>query len=215
MPRLIRLPRLAWTILCTSILPSAAHAGTLGAERASLSLDSSFHAAQGQPAPAFGDAGSWWWSVGGGGAIGGRRVGTNVNANIQLHYFIVDDFEMGLEFGGWLFDQPGGVPGADDAIGANFNLNFRWHFIDRGPWTVFAEAGAGVLGASNEVPNGGTEFNFTPRAGLGMTRSLGPGGARLMVGARWQHISNARIDGSDRNPGEDAAMAYASVVFPF
>lgn len=159
----------------------------------------------------FGEAGTWWWSVGGGFAAGDKTTNGNTNINFGLHTFLVDRFELGLEFGGWFFNQDN----QDDALAANFNLQFRWHFISRKRMSVFAEAGAGVIGATDEVPNTGSEFNFTPRAGMGVTWRLGQGPARLVVGGRWQHISNARTAGTDRNPGTDNGMAYVSVMWPF
>ncbi len=159
----------------------------------------------------FAQGGTWWWSVGAGGQLGGRRLDSAVTGNVQFHYFLVDNFEIGLEFSGHFFDQPTG----GDAIGVGFNPNFRWHFFKRDRFTVFVDGGAGILGTTDEVPDRGTEFNFTPRAGLGLTWQPGEGAMRIMFGARWQHVSNARIDGSERNPGMDNAMVHLSVMFPF
>lgn len=185
-------------------------------DRASLRWDAAPPVVQPSDEPAapppFGEKGSWWWSVGGGAAFGDPTTDGNYSANFELHTFLVDQFELGLEFGGTFFNQHR----QDDAIGGNFNLNFRWHFISKERYTVFAEAGAGLLLATDEVPNGGSEFNFTPRAGMGMTWRFGEGPARLMFGVRWQHISNGRTQGgADRNPGTNNAMVYASILFPF
>ena len=92
---------------------------------------------------------------------------------------------------------------------------FRWHFIDRGSWTVFTDAGIGALLATEEVPTGGTNFDFTPRAGLGFTHQLGDSSSRLIVGVRWAHFSNARLTGDDDNPGRDDIMFYGGVILPF
>jgi hypothetical protein len=40
-------------------------------------------------------------------------------------------------------------------------------------------------------------------------------GARLMIGLRWQHISNGRIEGDSNNPAFDGLCAYAALVIPF
>jgi hypothetical protein len=53
--------------------------------------------------------------------------------------------------------------------------------------------------ASNPVPHEGTDFNFTTRVGLGATHRLNHN-THLIGGARWFHLSNARIHGGDQNP---------------
>ncbi len=168
-------------------------------------------AAQAVAAPQYGEPGAWWVSVGGGGGVGADNNNFDATAFVSLSTFLVQDFELDLEFAGWWFDQDK----QDDSGAGNFNLLFRWHFLDKGDWTLFADAGAGVLLATDEIPDGGSEFNFTPRAGVGATVRLGNSPNRLLVGARWQHISNARVFGDSRNPGRDAAVIYAALVFPF
>jgi hypothetical protein len=76
-------------------------------------------------------------------------------------------------------------------------------------------AGIGVMGATGDVPDGGTPFDLMPRAGIGVTKQLTDDGLRLDVGVRWHHISNARINGDDENPSRDGAMLYAGLIFPF
>ncbi|MBS0196098.1 MAG: acyloxyacyl hydrolase [Planctomycetes bacterium] len=156
----------------------------------------------------YGASGSKWWTVGGG--AGTEFDGVDANVFGSFNYFIVDDVEIDAELGGWYFVQDG-----TDAAGINPAINFRWHFVNTGDWTVFADIGIGVLFATDDVPEGGTSFDFTPRAGMGFTRALDDHGTRLLVGARWQHFSNARIFGDDDNPGRDDIMLYLGVVFPF
>lgn len=181
-------------------------AGAAAHDRADLTLRLS----QARPASQFGKAGSWWLSTGSGAAFAGRDNNVGYNAFVGFSAFLVDDVELNLELAGWYFDQQG-----DDAGAGNFNLVFKWHFLDEGDWSLFVDAGAGVILSTDEVPPGGTGFNFTPRAGLGATFRLGDSPNRLLIGARWQHISNARIEGDDSNPGRDSAMVYAGVMFPF
>lgn len=159
----------------------------------------------------YGKAGTWWGAVTGGYA---RSVNSGVSNEGSAHFtastFLVDTFELALEFGGWYFNQPG-----QDAFAPNFNLIFRWHFFHDGDLTVFGDAGAGLLWATDPVPFDGTRFNFTPRAGVGFTHALGDDGTRFILGVRWHHISNARVVGAGRNPGRDGVHLYAGVVFPF
>ncbi|HRQ71803.1 MAG TPA: acyloxyacyl hydrolase [Phycisphaerales bacterium] len=156
-------------------------------------------------------AGSTWLTLGGGVAPD-FTDNTDYNAFLAWSKFLVDDVEFMLELGGWYHDQPD-----DDAFGFNPNLVFRWHFLKSEDlaWTVYADAGVGLLLATDDVPQGGTNFNLMPRAGAGVTRRITDDGARLILGVRWHHISNARINGQDENPSRDALMFYAGVTFPF
>ncbi len=150
-----------------------------------------------------------WWTLGTG--IADDFDGsTDIPIRGAYSYFLGDGIEFSLELDGWYFAQKG-----DDAVGASISTIFRWHFIRKDPWTVYIDAGIGVMGASDEVPDGGTEFNFMPQAGAGVTRRLNDAGLRLQLGARWHHISNARTQGDDENPDRDSLMIYGGLIFPF
>ena len=161
----------------------------------------------------FGRAGSWWWSVGSG-VANDFSDATDINAHGIISTFLADELEFGVEAAGWYFDQPGQNTG-----GVSGSMIFRWHFAhdDDYRWSVFGDVGIGLLGGFDEVPDGGTGFNFLPRAGLGFTHVLTDelNGPRLTLGARWHHISNARIEGEERNPGRDSLMGYFEIQFPF
>ena len=213
-------PRLSACVFLSMLIATPALAKVVDS-RSSLKLDSSLFTQQpvddpsanesAETPPAFGEPGAWWWSLGMAGSPIGDGEG-DVYANFQLHRFLVQDFEMGLEVVGSYFNQT-----LNDAYGGGFVLNFRWHFINKDRYSVFAETGAGFQITSHEVPDTGSEFNFTPRAGMGMTWKIFPDRpTRLMFGARWQHVSNGRTQGgADRNPGKDNGVIYLSVMFPF
>lgn len=162
-------------------------------------------------------AGTWWFTVGTGYANNFKSA-NDVNLHLAVSTFLVDDLEFAVEAAGWYFNQPG-----TDTGGVSGSMVFRYHFwsTPEKTWTVFADAGIGLLGAFDNVPEGGTGFNFLPRVGLGFTRALTDPvdgesvGPRFMAGVRWHHISNARIQGDSNNPSRDAIMVYAAVVFPF
>jgi hypothetical protein len=160
---------------------------------------------------AFGVAGSSFWTVGGGYM---NNFGDDQAGEVHLAYshFLADDLEFSLELSAWYFDQEGENTGAISPI-----ANVRWHFLhdEAYDWSIFGEAGFGFLFAFDNVPDGGTGFNFLPRFGAGFTKQLNNEGARLMAGVRWQHISNGRIEGDARNPGRDSVMLFAGVMFPF
>lgn len=170
-------------------------------------------------APEFGRADTWWWSIGAG-AAHDFEDSTDLNVNVAARYFIADDVEFMVEVGLWYYNQPG-----DDAIGFNPNMVFRWHFVNRPSYSIYADAGIGVVVATDDVPaerdiDGeiveGTPFGFTPRVGVGASFRLSEdSGARLEIGLRWAHVSNARLSGDDDNPARDSAMLYAGLVFPF
>jgi hypothetical protein len=163
----------------------------------------------------FGDAGGTWWSVQGGSAFDGESV--DANARLSLHRFLADDFEINGSLGGWAHMQEG-----EDQQSLAIDVGFRWHFLNRAReresgqgMTMYAETGIGMMYATGEVPDGGTDFNLTPRGGVGATWPIGDGPSRFDLGVRWQHFSNGSISGSDDNPSRDSGMVYVGFIFPF
>jgi len=157
---------------------------------------------------------TWWWNLYGMAAVDVAKDGEQYGATWAASYFLEDNFSVDFEFAGWFFNQPDDEP--EDTVGGNFNILFRWHFLAEENWTMYFDGGAGLLAAADEVPYRGTNINFTPQAGAGMTFDLGPDtDGRLMLGLRWFHMSNARIEGNDENPGRNALEAYVGVSFPF
>lgn len=190
-------------LLLVLALPLAAHAGEPALDLSPASFRNA------PPADDFGVSGTWWWSVGGG-VADDFTESTDVNAFVAAHWFIARNVEMAGELGVWSFSQPD-----EDAYGINPNILLRWHFLNNGRFTLFADIGIGMLFSTDDVPHRGTKFNFTPRVGGGLTCRLFDTRARLEIGLRWHHVSNARLFGNDDNPGRDAAMIYAGVIFPF
>ncbi len=159
--------------------------------------------------PPFGSQGSHWVSFGGG-LASDFTDNTDANLYAAYSYFLVDWFEVTGELGAWYHFQE-----HEDALGLNPVLVFRWHLLRGEDWTVYLDAGAGILFTTDSVPEGGTHVNFTPRIGVGFTHAIGESGARLQAGFRWHHISNARIAGDRNNPATDAPMLYVGVIIPF
>lgn len=171
---------------------------------------------------AYGTAGSRWWTV----TLAGASNFDDFNdASIAGAWsqFLADDFEFAIEAALWYFNQSENDHGDGvDTGGVSGSMIFRWHFAqaDDYSWSVFADAGIGLLGSFSNIPEGGTGFNFIPRLGMGATFDLNSDdgadhGARLMVGLRWQHISNGRIEGDSNNPAFDGLCAYVGLVIPF
>jgi hypothetical protein len=159
----------------------------------------------------FGRTGSQWLTFGAGYAYDFDKE-SDYNVHAAWSRFLADELEFAVEVGGWYFDQRG-----DNTGGVNANMVFRWHALhdENYDWTVYGDVGIGLLAAFDLVPDGGTGFNFTPRAGAGFTRRLGDGQTRLQVGVRYHHVSNGRIEGDERNPGRDAVMLYAGIIVPW
>jgi hypothetical protein len=161
------------------------------------------------PTAAFGAESSMRWTIKGQWA----RTATNSEADevgigVGVQYFIVDDFAFAPELNLWTFNQDG-----DNAWGVSLDLLFQWHFWKGETWSVFTDFGCGMLSTNNPVPSGGSQFNFTPQAGIGVTIDVGERDARLVLGLKWHHISNASLYRD--NPGRDSVEIYAGLTFPF
>lgn len=130
-----------------------------------------------------------------------------LTTSVGVSWFPVRMLSLDLVLDGVAAWQPG-----DDAVGGGVAFLFRWHFLESGDWTLYLDAGCGILGSNERIPADGTSFNFTPRAGVGATYRLDDR-TRLMGGFRWFHISNAET--SSRNPGWDGLQLYAGLSWGF
>lgn len=99
-----------------------------------------------------------------------------------------------------------------DATGFGGGLSLRWNFSRIERTDFYIDAGCGIAVFSDDVPEGGSTFNFTPRAMIGFSTELCDD-ARLSVQAGWLHISNAQT--SSTNPGIDAIAILAGIAFEF
>mgnify|MGYP001274345309 CR=1 FL=1 len=181
---------------------------SVDASPSGLGVDADLTLSPGQ----FGASGSRHFAVYGGAgfALEEDDESTDGNLAFAVQYFLIDDVELIGEVGGWYFAQDG-----DDQAGVNPSFTIRWHYLNRDRWSLYLDAGIGLLFATGEVPDGGSSFNFMPRAGGGATYRLTDSGVRLVAGARWHHVSNARINGDEDNPDRDGVAVYAGLMFPF
>jgi lipid A 3-O-deacylase len=160
------------------------------------------------PSATFASEGSQRWALLGGWGIDVKHSSNNeMTFGAKWEYFIADGFAFAPELKLWGFFQDGG-----DAFGGSLDLLFEWHFIRHDTWSIYGDAGVGLLGSTKNVPINGSEFNFTPQAGLGFTWDIGEGN-RWFAGVRWHHISNAGLY-SD-NPGRDSVLVYTGLSMPF
>lgn len=164
--------------------------------------------------PRYGQPGGWWIGLGGGIAPGQTDGDAALDARLTLttSTFLLEDFEFIMDWSLWGYAQEG-----DDTFGASWAFLFRLHFPfdDDKRTTFFVDGGVGLMLSAEEVPDHGTNVNFLPQLGAGLSHQLGDGPARIVGGVRWHHISNARIDGEDNNPSRDGAMFYVAYTFPF
>jgi hypothetical protein len=153
------------------------------------------------PKPRFGDANTAWLTLGVGVSTDWDEL-SDINITAAYSYFVDRDVEFIVELAIREFDMPG-----EDQIGINPMMVFRRHFAldDARDWSWYIDAGIGVMFSADDIPQDGTSFNFTPRAGTGFTYQISEDW-RLVAGLRWSHISNARIFGDDDNPSSDGVM---------
>jgi opacity protein-like surface antigen len=149
----------------------------------------------------WGQADTAWLTLGAGTSTDWDEL-SDINITAAYSYFVDRDVEFMLELAIREFDMPG-----EDQIGINPMLVFRRHFAldDARDWSWYIDIGIGVMLSADDIPQDGTSFNFTPRAGTGLTYQVSDDW-RLIAGFRWSHISNARIFGDDDNPSSDGVM---------
>ena len=164
------------------------------------------------PAPAssekvrFGEEGSWRWQLLD--AVASDFDGADQGEfGASLSWFFVDNLSIDFQIEGDYIEQP-----VQNTWGGGVTILFRWHFISMDTWSIYGDAGSGLIATAYDTPSGGTSLNFTPQAGMGVSweicRDL-----RMMVGARWYHISNANT--GDTNPGRNSLMGYVMLSVPF
>ena len=158
-------------------------------------------------APKFADAGSVRMQVGGMGAYDFDDVSTGL-AIVSVSYFILDGLSLDVEAEFGYIGQSEG----DDGVGGGTTFLVRWHAIREPTWSIYGEFGIGLFFSSVDVPVGGGQVNFNPQAGAGVSFELTED-VRMMLGARWTHLSNARTLAD--NPGVDQLGIYAFISIGF
>jgi len=85
---------------------------------------------------------------------------------------------------------------------------WRWNFEPRRRWSAFGELAMGGLWTADPIPEETSRANFTAHWGGGV-RFFESAGRSLMLGYRFQHISNGNNLGS--NPGVNSHVMLAGV----
>lgn len=98
-----------------------------------------------------------------------------------------------------------------DRLGVGFASSIRFDIIQKDRHNLFIAFRLGFLLCSDQLPPGGTFWNFTQRYVVGVSvRFLS--NANLILGVNRLHISNA---GYKRNPSYNGNGAFAGVVYGF
>lgn len=131
-------------------------------------------------------------------------------AGVSGGYYFWDDVAVSLSVVGHVIDTTVG----EDAVAGEVNLLWRKHFWQIDRWTIFGEAGAGFIYADHNLPGEGhgTNWNFTPQFGAGVTYRLKEH-VHVVAGVRLFHASNAGLQGEDRHPGSNALMGYVGTMW--
>jgi hypothetical protein len=106
----------------------------------------------------------------------------------------------------------GSGSGDGSAWGGGGGALVRWHFIREERFTMFVDVGCGLLLSNNDIPEGGSAVNFTPRADVGGMWLMSEGVA-LSARVGWFHVSNAQTD--EANPGLDTLAIGLGLSFDF
>jgi hypothetical protein len=126
---------------------------------------------------------------------------------VGASYVFRDNMSLGAELVGYGISQPG-----PDAAMAGPQFVFRHHLINTRETSFFLDLTAGFVQATERVPSEGTYFNFIEQFGMGITHGLN-GNSHLLLGVRYYHLSNAGIEGQDRNPSNNGVVAYVGLLF--
>jgi hypothetical protein len=142
---------------------------------------------------------------------GGLGKYTNTeSAAAGVGYYVFDNFSLSLEASGYRAQQSA----ARDAWMYGVAGVLRHHVIQFDRTTIFFDATFGPVEATARVPGGGTYFNYITRTGIGATFLL-KDHTYLIGGARYFHLSNARIEGPIRNPSINGVEGFVGIMWTF
>lgn len=124
-----------------------------------------------------------------------------------VNYFVMDNLSLGLEVSGLRAIQDG-----DDAWMAGISLTLHHHLFRFDRYTIFGDVSFGPVESDEQVPHDGTQFNFITRTGIGATVRINED-LHLVGGVRYFHLSNARIEGVERNPSINGIEGYVGLMW--
>ena len=125
-------------------------------------------------------------------------------------YYVFNNLSLSLEAEGYRITQSP----AHNAWMYGISGMLRHHVLQFDRTTLFIDASFGPVEATGRVPAGGTYFNFATRTGVGVTFQLREH-LHLLGGVRYFHLSNARIEGSQRNPSINGIEGFLGLMWTF
>ena len=141
------------------------------------------------------------------GAAGVDAHTTMATDVMGLSYYVIDNLSLGAEVSGYRVWQPHGDAYAYSAAGI-----LRHHLFNFDRTSIFADVSFGPIEATKCIPDTGTYFNFITRAGIGAAYQLNDH-LFLIGGARYFHVSNARLEGGARNPSINGIEGVVGVMW--
>ena len=132
------------------------------------------------------------------------------SASVGVGWYLYDNLSLNVEVGGYHVTQDG--PDADAASLGIIARHSLLSFGDR--LSLFADVGISGFYASEQVPQGGTNFNYCFRTGPGVMFKLRDN-VYLMGGAHYFHISNASLESPQHNPSINGVEGWVGVMFTF
>lgn len=154
--------------------------------------------------------GSAFWSFNFGASRDSSR-GELYSTKINFNHYVQDNVAVSLGVSvGYANAQR-----TDNALFIGPNLGLRWHFITSDHWSLYADGHAGVIFHRDPIFSPDSlNFNFNLQSGFGITYRLNE---RLVLnsGLRFQHLSNGRIEGKQRNISYNTFLGYVGLMFPY
>jgi hypothetical protein len=130
------------------------------------------------------------------------------NANLGFGYYVINNLSLGLEGSGYSERVSG-----HGQWGYGVTAELRHHLLRFDKTTIFASAAFGPVESTGRIPQPrGTDFNYITRVGIGSTYRLRDN-LDLLLGVRYFHLSNARLDGPERNPSINGIEGFAGLMW--
>jgi hypothetical protein len=146
------------------------------------------------------------WSVGGSYVAGIEKRADIGALDVAVDAFVFKNFSLGAELTALGASQSG-----PESFGVSFAVDFRHHLLRWDGGSAYIDGFFGPAEMSARLPAGGTRFNFISRIGPGVMLKVSDA-SYLMLGARWFHLSNAEIEGAERNPAINGVQAYVAIA---
>lgn len=129
---------------------------------------------------------------------------------VGVGYYLFDNFSVTALGHGFHVNQEA----QNDTDGGGASLLLRWHLLNLDRFSFYLDGGGGLVWTQDPVPTGGTTYNYTARAGGGISWRLKED-VYLLGGARYFHLSNGNQHGRENNPSFDGVEYYIGLMFAF